>query len=221
MREILHKLYADIVESCKKCDGSGRVVVRPFQKGHAEVKDYCSCARKYMEERDYLYRMNASNIPQFYKKRALLAENPFFNQYSISGTFSNSKRGLVINGKYRSGKTTLSCDILKQAARNGTDVKFWDFTTLSERMWEEELKERDYSTIKECLKVDLLVLDDILSSERDHDYAERKLAMIVNTRYTEELCTIFTSNATKEELSEKMSDRTFHRLNEYCDFVKI
>jgi DNA replication protein DnaC len=66
----------------------------------------------------------------------------------------------------------------------------------------------------------VLILDDI-GAERLTDFVAETFYLIVNGRYNKMLPTIFTSNFTIGELSERVGDRIASRIVEMCDLVEL
>jgi len=221
IKEDLNQMYDKIVKNCQKCGGQGTILLKPFTPGVSEVVTDCECRHNYRAERDYYLIISNSNIPKFQIEQKPIENMPETDMFFKIGMFDKAKTGLLVLGAFRTGKTTFACDFLKKCAREGHSVKFWDFSTLVETMWRGEVREGDYKAYDECLTVDILCLDDILSVEREHDFADRKLSTIINTRYNNMLPTVFTTNASKKILSEKMNERTYRRLEEYCKFINI
>lgn len=69
-------------------------------------------------------------------------------------------------------------------------------------------------------KAPLLVLDD-MGAEKPSEWVSERLFEIVDYRYNEELPVIITTNATPQELKQKIGERSFDRLREMCVFIPV
>lgn len=134
-----------------------------------------------------------------------------------------TRKGLYIWGSVGSGKTHAAYAIFKKLKEANVAVRFHNTTELIfeiRRDFERDaynktrLDERlpDYEGI--------LILDDI-GAERLTDFVLETFYLIVNTRYNQQLPTIFTSNLPISELAERIGDRAASRIVEMCDIVKL
>lgn len=83
----------------------------------------------------------------------------------------------------------------------------------------ETLKEDDRAILK-YKNAQILVIDD-LGAARNTEWASERLLEIIDYRYNRLLPIIFTTNIKPVDLKEKISNRTFDRLTEMCDFVGV
>ena len=69
-------------------------------------------------------------------------------------------------------------------------------------------------------KSPLIILDDF-GAERQTEWATERLFEIIDWRYSDELPIIITTNATPDEIKNKMGARIYDRLREMCKFEAI
>jgi DNA replication protein DnaC len=220
----LNKLKSEIVDSCLICKGQGRILIRDFKDGISEKYQECSCRAEYNSQVRYWEALDKSGIPKYYHGKIPVPSSAIKLAQNMSAFnfFAPGKQGIIFIGKYRSGKTTLACFLLKKALLDGKSVKFWEVPTLMESLQEAEFSaEKDFSIMRDCREVDILCLDDLGSNEKLSEYTDRKLSMIINHRYSNNLMTIFTSNAGTKEIQSQLGPRIWERVKEYCLIVTI
>ena len=83
----------------------------------------------------------------------------------------------------------------------------------------ESIKVDDRAILK-YKNTEILVIDD-LGAARNTEWASERLLEIIDYRYNRILPVIFTTNIKPVDLKEKISNRTFDRLTEMCDFVGV
>lgn len=151
--------------------------------------------------------------------------------------------GILLSGGVGSGKTFLSAavanavidmsrisdDDAERAGKGITDRKYTPvrFTSTVELL--EQLKatynagsgaETAQNITDRLKKAPLLVLDD-MGAEKPSEWVSERLFEIVDYRYNEELPVIITTNATPQELKQKIGERSFDRLREMCVFIPV
>lgn len=155
----------------------------------------------------------------------------------------NTTQGLLLCGTVGSGKTHIAAAIANavidhlrvddsqalEAERMGrsdsklTPVIFVSTVNLLSRLrsnFDKKSIDRDGDLMERVKSVPLLILDDF-GAEKGSEWVSEKLFEIINHRYSEELPTILTTNATPEELRAQVGDRTFDRIKEMCVLVAI
>lgn len=151
--------------------------------------------------------------------------------------------GLLLSGGVGSGKTLLSAAIANavidmfhisedDAERAGkgflkskyTPVRFTSTVELLEQLKATYNVGNGTETAQNITdrlkKVPLLVLDD-MGAEKPSEWVSERLFEIVDYRYNEELPVIITTNATPQELKQKIGERSFDRLREMCLFIPV
>ena len=89
----------------------------------------------------------------------------------------------------------MNTNIFLEQLRNSFDDKESNINTLLDRAY----------------KCDLLILDDI-GVERGTPWTQERLYDLLNTRYNECKCTIFTSNLSPSEIEDKLGTRIASRI---------
>lgn len=130
--------------------------------------------------------------------------------------FRKNGKGLYIYSNTKgSGKTLLSCCLLNEVIeRYGIGAKFiniLDYLDLTKKGYSstEDKEERD-----SILRTSLLVLDDMGVEGVSANWVNTTLYQLINFRYSNNLITIITSNASIEEL--KVDERIKDRINAMC-----
>lgn len=141
------------------------------------------------------------------KLENLRAELQVIGNEWISDGFVN-KRNLILAGPTGTGKTALSYAIGRELYIRGHKVKMWNTMELFDDMRQPEKSREVLESVKVC---DVLCLDD-LGAERNTEWVEERLFMIVDYRWQWQLPTIATTNLIEDEYSEQISERTISRL---------
>lgn len=230
------RLLADIEGTCRKCDGRG-FFYKIHPEGHPDAGKPvtgvtgtdCEC-RKTFRLRYGLYLSDfGAKYPEYHLKTPLpkdleVTERDLFNGIRETGCFNGGKKGLLIYGEYRTGKTSLAVSVARNLAKGfGYRVLFWDTTTLVERLRDRALVRKEPSDdLSWCQKIDVLVLDDFLSDGKEFEFSSKRLGMILNERYNAlDKYTIITTNLPLEDLQKSVGERIWRRLEEYCTLVRV
>ncbi len=117
---------------------------------------------------------------------------------------ADSKKGLLIFGKARVGKTYLLKAIAKKYAEHKKTVVITTFEELCNKI--RDAFERDFNvdavTVEKCKTADILLLDDIGVEKVTKWNRDEVLFPIINYRIEHQKLTFFTSNFTMEELAK-------------------
>lgn len=193
------------------------------------MKDKSACSELCGGYRVLRALYNLSRMPEKYRYNITLeatqSDLPAFealNEYKEKVLEKvEAGEGLYIWGKSTgSGKTSWACKIVshyfrKVAFDTGLENEgLYIFlpTFLEDLRNNYEDKDPDFeqvlSMVKDCK---LLIVDDI-GAERVTDWVRERMVSIINTRVSNNLATIYTSNLSPEELKEELGDRISSRV---------
>lgn len=141
--------------------------------------------------------------------------------------FSNNRnKSILLLSHPGTGKTYLSSCIVNKLITKGIVSIFVVVPSLLDQIrasYDKDNSDTEAKIMSGLHECDLLVLDD-LGAERHRekdDWGTEKLYSIINSRYTNMKATIFTSNCTLKELSDKLGDRTFSRIAEMTEGLRF
>ena len=132
------------------------------------------------------------------------------------------QRGIVFYGDVGRGKTYAMYAIrngLTAVKGNQSEVKTWQ-----EFLFAMKLHYSDPKTNRnelENLKDKAVIYIDDLGVEKDTEYTQEMLYMIINHCYVQEKALFITTNLSIEELNEKYTERITSRLLEMCDIYQM
>lgn len=136
-----------------------------------------------------------------------------------------NKKSLFIHGKCGTGKTYLAAAIVREelALDRHADVFMVDVDDLlSEIKSTFDQNANPAKTEQELIEwyvgVETLCLDDI-GAEKVTDWSASVLRRIINKRDGGEMRTIFTSNYSLDELTERLGDRIASRISGMCEVI--
>lgn len=195
---------------------------------------YCQKDRKECSELCGGYRVlralyNLSRIPEKYRYNIPLkpepADVPAFealNDYKETVlTHIEAGEGLYIWSKSTgSGKTSWACKIMSHYFRKITfntgleneGLFIYLPTFLEDLRNYYDTKDPEFEEVLEMLKkCKLLIIDDI-GSEKFTEWVRERLVSIINTRVSNGLTTLYTSNLSPEELKAELGDRISSRI---------
>lgn len=123
-----------------------------------------------------------------------------------------SKNWLFLYGSPGTGKSYAAAIACQIALLQEKSVYFTTVADLLEELRPNELDITKPKTTLYCAKkTEVLVLDDI-GHEKSSEWVRTQLYMIINHRWKNSLCTIFTSNFPIEHLKDTVSDAVYSRV---------
>ncbi len=125
-------------------------------------------------------------------------------------------KGLIFFGEVGTGKTFIAAAIANALIDKGYNCLVTNFARLVNTIQGMYAGKQEY--IDSLNNFDLLVIDD-LAAERDTEYMNETVQMIIDNRYRAGLPLIVTTNLTSEELknpTDIKKQRTYSRLLEMC-----
>lgn len=145
-------------------------------------------------------------------------------------------KGVLLHGPVGLGKTHLFVAVAKiagerivkveyvldgepQTDRWSYEVAYWPILELVDGM-RREMGYGSCTVVKECCKVDLLLLDDV-GEEREMPFIVENLAHIFNSRYNAMLPIGLSTNLSLQNLQAKYGDRAFSRWWETCEVIEM
>jgi DNA replication protein DnaC len=197
-----------LVEPCPECGGRGWIVVADGGAGTARS---CPC-----RQRDVVPRLiAAAGIPERYRScklstfrissasedvrsqllRATTIVNRYVDEFLGEGGFS--RLGLIFTGPPGAGKTHLAVGVLVELIERyrirGRFVEMNALINQIQATFSPQAPETTQDVLNPVLDAPLLVLDE-LGTQQTTPWVQDVLYLIINTRYTRRLPTLFTTN---------------------------
>lgn len=125
--------------------------------------------------------------------------------------------GLLLMGTVGTGKTHLAAAIVRVAIRKGIPTAFVKVPQLLE-----EIKAgyggngQESKQLQDKVKTRRLVVLDDLGAEKITDWTLDRMYQIIDSRYSQELPTIITTNCKHQELEDHVGKRAYDRILEMC-----
>jgi len=215
--------------SCPLCDDTGW---KP--EGDRVVR--CDCWRESVNRQ----RLAHANIPSRYVHCTLANFTAYNESLERAVTLANriannfppgDRRGLFLEGQPGVGKTHVAAALLKQVVQTtncrGIFADTRELLRMIRNTYDSSIRATELDVLRPIMTADLLVLDD-LGAEKTSEWVDETLNSIVNTRYSERLVTIFTSNyldipddTDPNSLLFRIGHRMRSRLHEMCEFVDL
>ena len=182
---------------------------------------------------------NLSRIPERYRYTiALKPENgEDLEAFTVLDNYKNDVlnmvdegRGLYIWGKSTgNGKTSWACKIMsyffrKIAFNTGLENEgLYIFlpTFLEDLRDNYDNKDPEFDEILRMIKTCRLLIIDDIGAERVTDWVRERMVSIINTRVSNNLTTLYTSNLSPEELRSELGDRIASRVLGSSQVVEI
>jgi DNA replication protein DnaC len=218
---------------CELCDGTGW---RPVERDGVRRVERCGCWQVALVEKlladariqpryRYCELENFSLYPNENLQKAVAKAFQFSDEFPARG------QGLCFIGRHGIGKTHLAVGILKRVIRQTfVNGLFWDTTDLLREIrhtYGPTVRAAEMDFLKPVMEAHLLVLDDV-GKDRYSEWVEETMNLIVNTRYNQNLPTIFTSNFVDDPdgtnlntLQVRVGARIHSRMHEMCTFVEF
>lgn len=218
--------------TCPRCSGSGWV---PLPGDTLRVEP-CGCQGDTRKQQ----RVAAAHIPKRYehctlenfreKSPILRVAKKKVQEFVDVWPHTIEGKGLLLMGGCGVGKTHLAVAALLEIIQSGRPGRFV-FTNFQELIQEIQASfdsdgvPSKAELIRPLLEADLLVLDE-LGSQKPTPFVHDILYYVINTRYNEELTTIFTTNYVdtpadpkQEKLEDRIGTRLRSRLAEMADRI--
>lgn len=211
--------------------------MRCFAESYCK-KDKSSCSELCGGYRVLRALYNLSRIPESYRYNISLKPDPedlpafvALDEYREAVVDRVQEgRGLYIWGKSTgSGKTSWACKIMshyfrKIAFNTGLENEgLYIFlpTFLEDLRDNYDNKDPEFEQVLSMVKgCKLLIIDDI-GAERVTEWVRERVVSIINTRVSNNLATIYTSNLSPEELKEELGDRISSRVLGSSQVIEI
>jgi DNA replication protein DnaC len=219
---------------CARCNGSGWVPL-PGEDLRVEA---CVCQSGLRRAQ----RLAAASIPKRYahcsletfREKSTVLRNAKRRVQEFVDLWPNTPdgKGLLLMGGCGVGKTHLAVAALLEIVESGKPgrVLFSNFQDLIQEIqasFDSDHVPTKGELLRPLLEADLLVLDE-LGSQKPTQFIQDILYYVINTRYNEELTTIFTTNyydrsgdAKEETLEQRIGTRLRSRLAEMADRIEF
>lgn len=220
-------------ETCPICHGTGWVI--SFDGDNQPYGQECECGIRKKEI--HKSRLQFAEIPESFKdvrldnfkkyaykkqeSQDMIVDVAKAVRYWLQNLESMKERGIGLyfySGTRGSGKTRLVASIANELIEKyDTQVKFCTSIQILQEIKETWGKKRDYEyeTEKKLIDTlsdtDVLIIDDF-GAEQEKEWVEERFYSIINGRYVNRKVTLFTSNASLEDL--KYDERIKNRIKE-------
>jgi DNA replication protein DnaC len=197
------------------------------KKSDSMVKKRSGFTKSSWVEKDYSTEFDVdvslqeitSNIPPIFKDTSFDKIDTRLKDATRSLIVNENPRGLYLYGQCGTGKTYSIWAMYKRLRVNDVPiyvVSSIDF--LSQLRSDFNSGTKYYEAYQDYGGI--LVIDDI-GTEKYSEWAGEMFYAIINKRYEQKLPTIFTSNYSIAEISDKFGDRIASRIVGMCDIIKL
>lgn len=195
-------------------------------KGNCTDESEVGCSSLCSRRSEFDYLINNSGIPDgMLDKQILYPESIDLPIFEELGNIKNNIESFVEDGEFLylwskktgNSKSSWVIKMLKtylamiHIGNNFKDRAYFVYTPsllLLSKQFDNPEREK---LLKKLLTVDLVVLDDI-GAVASGNYDKTIISDIVNTRYNNKLCTLFTSNLSDEDLAKSLDARIADRV---------
>lgn len=147
--------------------------------------------------KEFRSKIEAANIPErYFTARKVVDAKLLAELYEMA--FNG---GLYLYGSTGTGKTTMACAIGISAIQTGNQVRFIKAYQIPDMF--RTYQDADYV----IERPDLLIIDD-LGSDATNEWANTRLRAAIDARYDSMKPTIITSNYSKKELTQQLTNGT-------------
>ena len=235
--------------TCSICSGIG--LVRVVNAEGRWVSRPCECQQMEREQR----RLKSAGIPERYRqltldtyetdfagvhstqRSALVTARRFVDEYPVD----TAGKGLLFTGSSGLGKTHLAVGVLRRLIQErGARGLFCDYRELLKEIqnsYNPQVRTTELDLLRPVFSAEVLVLDD-LGAQKPNEWVWDTVALILNSRYNDNLTTIITTNyddkpaagsglsqeqsaAREQTLGDRIGDRMRSRLSEMCIRVEM
>lgn len=222
LREAYRHLKGDCGGLCSIGDGIPLVheVFLPDEEPGSFRKEVCLASRqraaeKMMELSGFPKRHLTLSLDQLEAKKTL----PYVENWPDN---KKAGRGLLVIGPTGCGKTQLvvatGAEIIRRYLETVTFIHLADLCN----MYRKAIKDSDteYKLERLISSKELVIVDDLASIPAS-EFDLANINSFVDTRYREELPTVFTSNLNRQDMTAFFGERVTSRLTEMCESIVL
>lgn len=229
LREAYRHLKGDCGDLCDMEDGIPHVheVLLPAEEPGSFHKEICLASKerriKKLLTLTGISSIRLAGFPKRYLALPLERLDAKEKVMPYIENFSEHKeagRGLLIVGPTGTGKTqlitALGVNIINRYLEPVFFIHLADFCAMFRKAINDGFVKMDLNRL--ISSKNLVIIDD-LGAVPITDFDHANINSFIDTRYREELATIFTSNLSKKEMAEYIGERAVSRISEMCETV--